>query len=66
MLKYNKRDLPNAAPIEHMDFLLNNRAVRVPSFCGVAHKYVGVLETLNEILPWERARAGRLPRPLRC
>src|SRR5664280_3226741 len=25
VLQYNKRDLPNAAPVEYMDFLLNNR-----------------------------------------
>jgi signal recognition particle receptor subunit beta len=35
VLQYNKRDLPNVAPIEYMEFLLNNREVQVPSF-GVA------------------------------
>ena len=25
VLQYNKRDLPNAAPVEYMEFLLNNR-----------------------------------------
>src|SRR5436190_13914240 len=49
VLQYNKRDLPNAAPIEYMDFLLNNRAVHVPSFSGAAHKCEGVFETLNMI-----------------
>ena len=49
VLQYNKRDLPNAAPIEYMDFLLNNRAVQVPSFGGAAHKCEGVFETLNMI-----------------
>jgi signal recognition particle receptor subunit beta len=48
-VEYNKRDLPNAAPIEYMDFLLNNRAVQVPSFSGAAHKCEGVFETLNMI-----------------
>jgi signal recognition particle receptor subunit beta len=49
VLQYNKRDLPNAAPIEYMDFLLNNREVHVPSFGGAAHKCEGVFETLNMI-----------------
>jgi len=49
VLQYNKRDLPNAAPIEYMEFLLNNREVQVPSFASVAHKCEGVFETLNMI-----------------
>ena len=32
VLQYNKRDLPNVAPVEYMEFLLNNREVQVPSF----------------------------------
>ena len=32
VLQYNKRDLPGVAPVEYMDFLLNNRDVQVPSF----------------------------------
>jgi signal recognition particle receptor subunit beta len=49
VLQYNKRDLPNAAPIEYMEFLLNNREVQVPSFPSVAHRCEGVFETLNMI-----------------
>jgi hypothetical protein len=49
VLQYNKRDLPNAAPVEYMDFLLNNRDVQVPAFAAVAHKCQGVFETLNMI-----------------
>ena len=49
VLQYNKRDLPNAAPIEYMDFLLNNREVQVPSFTAAASKCEGVFETLNMI-----------------
>jgi signal recognition particle receptor subunit beta len=49
VLQYNKRDLPNAAPIEYMDFLLNNREVLVPAFSAAAHKCEGVFETLNMI-----------------
>src|SRR5213592_2699089 len=32
VLQYNKRDLPNTAPIEYMDFLLNNKEMEVPTF----------------------------------
>ncbi len=49
ILQYNKRDLRNAAPIEYMDFLLNNRDVQVPSFPAAAHKCEGVFESLNMI-----------------
>ena len=49
MLQYNKRDLPNAAPAEYMEFLLNNREVQVPSFSATAHNCEGVFETLNMI-----------------
>jgi mutual gliding-motility protein MglA len=49
VLQYNKRDLPNVAPVEYMDYLLNNRDVQVPSFTGTAHKCEGVFETLNMI-----------------
>ena len=49
VLQYNKRDLPNAAPLEYMEFLLNNRDVQVPSFPACANKGEGVFETLNMI-----------------
>ncbi len=49
VLQYNKRDLPNAAPTDYMDFLLNNREVQVPSFPAVASKCDGVFESLNMI-----------------
>lgn len=49
VLQYNKRDLPNVAPVEYMEFLLNNREVQVPSFESSAHRGDGVFETLNMI-----------------
>ena len=49
VLQYNKRDLPNVAPVEYMEFLLNNREVQVPSFGASASKCEGVFETLNMI-----------------
>jgi hypothetical protein len=49
VVQYNKRDLPNVAPVEYMEFLLNNREVQVPSFPAVASQCDGVFETLNMI-----------------
>ncbi len=49
VLQYNKRDMPNPAPVEFMDYLLNNREVQVPSFVATASKSEGVFETLNMI-----------------
>lgn len=49
VLQYNKRDLPNVAPVDYMEFLLNNREVHVPWFEATAAKCDGVFETLNMI-----------------
>jgi hypothetical protein len=49
VLQYNKRDLASAAPVDYMEFLLNNRDARVPSFTSVASKCEGVFESLNMI-----------------
>lgn len=49
VLQYNKRDLSNLAPVEYMEFLLNNRAQRCPSFAADALSGKNVLTTLNAI-----------------
>jgi hypothetical protein len=49
VLQYNKRDLANVAPVDYMEYLLNNREVRVPAFEASAMKVEGVFETLNAI-----------------
>jgi len=49
VLQYNKRDLPNVAPVEYMEYLLNNRDLQVPSFSSVASRCEGVFESLNMI-----------------
>jgi signal recognition particle receptor subunit beta len=49
VLQYNKRDMPNPAPIHYLEYILNNRAVRVPSFVAVATTGQGVFATLNAI-----------------
>src|SRR2546425_10565103 len=49
VIQYNKRDLANIAPLEYMEFLLNRRARRVPSFEAVAVNGDGVFDTLNTV-----------------
>ncbi len=47
VIQYNKRDLPNAAPVEEMRAELNKD--HVPDFEAIAIKGVGVFETLKAI-----------------
>ena len=47
VIQYNKRDLPNAAPVEEMRKLLNDKGV--PDFEGVARSGDGVFDTLKTI-----------------
>jgi signal recognition particle receptor subunit beta len=49
LLQFNKRDLPDIAPMEYLDFMLNQGKVSVPSFEGAAVEGIGVFETLNTI-----------------
>jgi mutual gliding-motility protein MglA len=49
VIQYNKRDLPNVAPVAYLDFLLNRRARRVPSFEAIAVDGTGVFDTLNTV-----------------
>ena len=47
VIQYNKRDLPNAAPVEELRNLLNPQGT--PDFEGIAFKGDGVFETLKAI-----------------
>ena len=47
VVQYNKRDLPNAAPIEELEEVLNPS--KVASFEAVAPKGVGVFDTLKAV-----------------
>lgn len=47
VLQYNKRDLPNAVPVEHLNKALNARGV--PAFQAVAVQGPGVFDTLKTI-----------------
>jgi len=49
ILQYNKRDLSDPAPVDYMEFLLNNREVETPSLVSSATQCEGVFETLNAI-----------------
>ena len=49
IMQYNKRDLPNVAPVEYLEFLLNNRPVPHLSFEADAKNGRNVLATLNAI-----------------
>ncbi len=49
VLQYNKRDMDSVAPVEFMEYLLNNGEVEVPSVESSAVKGDGVFETLNMI-----------------
>ena len=49
VLQYNKRDLPNVAPVEYLEFVLNRRAKRVLSFEASAIEGKGVFDTLNTV-----------------
>ena len=49
VMQYNKRDVPNAAPVEYLEFLLNNRERRFISFEAEAKKGRNVVATLNAV-----------------
>jgi signal recognition particle receptor subunit beta len=47
VVQYNKRDLPNVAPVDYMQYVINPR--QVPDFEAVAIRGDGVFETLDAI-----------------
>lgn len=49
VFQYNKRDLPNAAPVAYLEFLLNNGAPRRISFEASARTGYNVFATLNAV-----------------
>src|SRR5438105_13752999 len=49
VLQYNKRDLPNIAPVNYLDYVLNNRKKRVQSFDVVSSTGQNVFATLNSV-----------------
>jgi len=49
VMQYNKRDMPDVAPVEYLEYVLNNRETHVPYFEASAANCNGVFETLNMI-----------------
>src|SRR5437016_8224473 len=49
VLQYNKRDLPNIAPVNYLDYVLNNRKKRMQSFEVVSSTGQNVFATLNAV-----------------
>ena len=49
VLQFNKRDVPDIAPVHYLDFVLNQRETRVEFFESVAVRGDGVQHTLNTI-----------------
>jgi mutual gliding-motility protein MglA len=49
VLQYDKRDLPNLAPVTYLEFVLNRRSARVPFFEASAIEGKGVFDTLNTV-----------------
>ncbi len=49
VLQYNKRDLPNIAPVNYLQFLLNNRKKRVPDFEVISTTGQNVFAALNAV-----------------
>jgi signal recognition particle receptor subunit beta len=49
VVQYNKRDLPDVAPLDYLEYTLNRGARRVPAFEAVAVTGKGVFDTLNTV-----------------
>ena len=49
VLQYNKRDLPNIAPVNYLDYVLNNRKKRVQGFEVISSTGQNVFATLNAV-----------------
>ena len=49
VLQYNKRDLANVAPVNYLEFLLNNRKKRVQSFEVISSTGQNVFASLNAV-----------------
>ena len=49
VLQYNKRDLPNIAPVNNMEYVLNNRKRRLQSFEVISSSGQNVFAALNAV-----------------
>src|SRR5438309_2851392 len=49
VLEYNMRDLPNVAPLNYLEYVLNNRKKRLQSFEVISSTGQNVFATLNAV-----------------
>ena len=49
VLQFNKRDLSNVAPVNYLEYLLNNRKKRVQTFESIASTGANVFATLDAV-----------------
>src|SRR5438067_10678536 len=49
VLQYNKRDPPNIAPVNYLEYVLNNRKRRVQSFEVISSTGQNVFASLNAV-----------------
>jgi len=49
VLEYNKRDLPSIAPVNYMEYVLNNRKKRLHSFEVISSSGQNVFAALNAV-----------------
>src|SRR5438132_3756246 len=49
VLEYNKRDLPNIAPVNYIEYVLNNRKKRFQSFEVISSTGQNVFAALNAV-----------------
>src|ERR1051325_2552018 len=49
VLEYNKRDLPNIAPVNYMEYVMNNRKKRLQSFEVISSTGQNVFAALNAV-----------------
>jgi signal recognition particle receptor subunit beta len=64
VLQFNKRDLPNIAPANYLEYLLNNRKRRVQSFEAAASTGLNVFTTLDAVTQLLLHKFNRENRPL--
>ncbi len=56
---YNKRDLPNAAPIDYIDQVINSTEPRIPRFDGIISQGKGAAEALAALTKLMLARTAQ-------
>jgi signal recognition particle receptor subunit beta len=68
VLQFNKRDIPSVAPVNYLEYLLNNRKRRAKSFESVAATGANVFSTLDAVTQlllhkFKRENAQLFPAP---